>query len=160
MDQRPLGLYLRPMQPGSARPDVAAIIFWATLMATCRLGHADSDLDTAQDAQQQGLAEVTVTAERRPANAQTVPLSVATLTSEDLRTSGAHTTADLTSSIPGLEFDQQAMGATPFIRGVGTTNGAVGNESSIAVYLDGIYVPIANAAVFDLENVNQIEVIK
>src|SRR5262245_59404795 len=59
----------------------------------------------------QRLAQVTVTAERRPADSQTVPLSIATLTREDLRARGMQGTDDLGSAIPGLEFNRQGIGA-------------------------------------------------
>jgi iron complex outermembrane receptor protein len=115
-----------------ALPCAAAFTVGIAFLGVCGAALADADIDAkenSRDSPQQGLAEVVVTAERRPANEQTVPVAIATLTSDDLRASRLR-------------------------------NGAVGNESSVAVYLDGIYIPSSSAAVFDLENVNQIEVRK
>jgi iron complex outermembrane receptor protein len=51
-------------------------------------------------------------------------------------------------------------GGTPFIRGIGTTTGAVGNESSVATYVDGVYIGSINASLFELNNIDHIEVLK
>jgi len=112
------------------------------------------------DEEGDGVAQIIVTAERRSADVQAVPLSVSVLTAEDLRSRTLRNSVDLAASVPGLQFDRQGIGAAPFIRGVGTVSGAVGNESPIALYVDGVYFPTPNASIFALEGVRQIEVLK
>ncbi len=70
------------------------------------------------------LASVVITAERRAADAQSVPVSVAVVSDEEIRGLALRDSMDLTVAVPGLQFDQQGLGATPFIRGVGSMSGA------------------------------------
>jgi len=106
------------------------------------------------------ISQVIVTAERRPLDMQTVPLSVSALTADDIRSFNLTGTMDLPSAVPGLNFTQQGIGATPFIRGIGTMSGAIGNESPVSVYLDGVYITAPTAAVFSLVDVRQVEVLR
>jgi iron complex outermembrane receptor protein len=65
-------------------------------------------------------------------------VALTAVTSTELLNAGVTDTASLSLAVPGLSYTQQANGGTPFIRGIGTTTGAVGNESSVAIYVDGV----------------------
>lgn len=106
------------------------------------------------------IGQVIVTAERRPENIQSVPISVSALSADEVRSLNLRETLELSSAVPGLNFMQQGIGATPFIRGVGAMSGAIGNEAPVSVYLDGVYIASPTAAVFSLRDVQQIEVLK
>ena len=106
------------------------------------------------------LQEVLVTAERRSENAQTIPTAVTTLSSDELAHSGVVGTISLSQAVPGLMFMQSANTATPFIRGVGSTITSVGAEGAVSTYVDGVYIASLNAAVFELNNVERVEVVK
>ena len=106
------------------------------------------------------IEQVIVSAERRPVEIQSVPLSVAALTERDIKSLALRNSVDLTSAVPGLQFAQQGMGATPFIRGVGATSGAIGNEAPVSMYVDGVYIAAPTASVFSLAGIRQIEVLK
>ncbi len=115
----------------------------------------------AQAQQNSELPEVMVSAERRSADNQSVPLSVSTVSEEELRSLSLRGSADIAYAVPGLQFDQQGMGATPFIRGVGAMSGAIGNEAPVSMYVDGVYYSTANSAVFNgLDGIRQVEVLK
>ena len=115
---------------------------------------------SAQESSDSGIAEIVVSAERRLADLQSVPLSVAAITEEDIDSLALRGSVDLPLAVPGVQFDQQGMGATPFIRGVGTMSGAIGNEAPVSMYVDGVYLAMANAGVFDLDGIRQVEVMK
>jgi iron complex outermembrane receptor protein len=87
-------------------------------------------------------------------------MALTAVTSTELLNAGVIDTASLSLAVPGLSYTQQVNGATPFIRGIGTTTGAVGNESSVATYVDGVYMSSSNASLFELNNVDHIEVLK
>ncbi len=117
-------------------------------------------LAATQERTDGGIPEVVVTAERRDANIQSVPLAVSAVTAEDLRALALSDTNDIPLAVPGVQFDQMGLGATPFIRGVGTISGTLGNESSVAMYVDGVYLATPDAAIFEFDGVRQIEVLK
>src|SRR5580704_14881074 len=64
----------------------------------------------------EALEEVIVTAQRRDENLQLVPQTVDVITAADASNQGITKTIDLTTAVPGLQFNQQANSAIPFIR--------------------------------------------
>jgi iron complex outermembrane recepter protein len=118
--------------------------------------------DAAAPAAESGAAlqEIIVTAQRRGEALQSVPLTVSALTAQDAERMGVTDTSSLTAAVPGLDFSRQANAATPFIRGVGATTSLIGNEASVATYVDGVYITAPQAALFTLNNIEHIEVDK
>jgi iron complex outermembrane recepter protein len=121
--------------------------------AAINTNQASADADST-------IQEVIVTAQRRGENLQSVPLTVSAITADDAARMGITDTTSLTSAVPGLDFSRQANAATPFIRGVGATSSLIGNEASVATYVDGVYISAPQAALFSLNNIAQIEVLK
>lgn len=130
-------------------------------IAALACGVTWSQFVQAQSAPQaSGLQEILVTAERRPENLQSVPETVTAITASDTLNQGVTNTTDLTAAVPGLQFNRQANSAIPFIRGVGAVTGAMGNEPSVATYVDGVYIAGITEALFSLNNIRQVEVLK
>ena len=57
-------------------------------------------------------------------------------TATELLNEGVTDTAALSQAVPALPYTVGGNAATPFIRGVGTTVNSVGNEASVATYVD------------------------
>jgi iron complex outermembrane recepter protein len=106
------------------------------------------------------LNEIVVTSQRRSENLQTIPLSVTAATATELLNEGVTDMAALSQAVPGLSYTLGGNSATPFIRGVGTTVNSVGNEASVATYVDGVYISSINAQLFEINNIDRIEVLK
>ena len=106
------------------------------------------------------LSEIVVTSQRRAENLQTLPLSVTAATASELLNEGVTDTASLSLAVPGLSYTLGGNSAEPFIRGVGTTIVSVGNEASVATYVDDVYISSINAQLFELANIDRIEVMK
>jgi iron complex outermembrane recepter protein len=106
------------------------------------------------------LNEIVVTSQRRSENLQTIPLSVTAATATELLNEGVTDTAALSQAMPGLSYTLGGNAATPFIRGVGTTVNSVGNEASVATYVDGVYISSINAQLFEFNDIDRIEVLK
>jgi iron complex outermembrane recepter protein len=107
------------------------------------------------------IEEIIVTAQKRAERLQDVPISVTSVTATQLHDQGIQNAFDLANVIPGLNMTESGGGITPFLRGVG--NGAaatIGNESSVAVYLDGVYQTRLNIGVLSLADIDRIEVLK
>jgi iron complex outermembrane receptor protein len=107
-----------------------------------------------------GLSDIVVTAQRRSENLQDVPLTVNSVDAGALAANGVALTTDLTSAVPGLVTQQIAGSFTPFIRGIGTNQTTIGAENSVAVYIDGVYQGSKAGNVFELNDVDHIEVLK
>jgi iron complex outermembrane receptor protein len=106
------------------------------------------------------LQEVVVKAQRRSEKLQDVPISVRAFSAEQLAAVGVTSNADLPIITPGLVFGQQAGGAQPFLRGIGTVAGGPGIENPIALYVDNVYYGAQSGSILSLNNISQIEVDK
>ena len=113
----------------------------------------------AQSAPDQ-LEEVVVTAEKREANLQNVPMTISAVTASRLEQSAVGSSRDLPALVPGLVFTKSVSNGIPFIRGVGQTLGDISAESPTAVYVDGIYLMHPASGLFSMGNVERVEVLK
>jgi iron complex outermembrane receptor protein len=107
-----------------------------------------------------GLQEIIVTAQRRAENLQDVPISVTAVTAEALRNSGVEGTRDLPQLVPAVQMSRSGPSGLFFVRGVGTTNAASGEEGANAIYVDGVYLGDLSQAINYFNNIAQIEVLK
>jgi len=105
------------------------------------------------------LEEITVTAERREASIQDVPMSITALSGEALAKAGIQNTQDLVNLTPGLIVQRSVVGKIS-IRGVGNENYTIAGDPGVAVHTDGLYVARASAGLFDLFDVNRVEVLR
>ena len=106
------------------------------------------------------LQEIVVTAQKRTQNLQNVPISVVAITGANLQTQGIKSVIDLGGVVPGLTIQKYNGVVQPFLRGVGNSGSAAGNESDVAVYVDGVYYARLTASFFDLADVDRVEVLK
>ena len=134
----------------------------ALLTGACFVGafstHAALAQTTANDA---GLEEVTVTAQKRSENLQDVPVAVTALGANALDMGGVANITDLNNVVPGVNFTTSLGGfAKPIIRGVGTSSHGPGVENPVATYIDGVYMASASGALLSLSDVDQLSVLK
>lgn len=109
------------------------------------------------------IQEIVVTAQKREEKLSNVPITVSTVSPHALQTAGIMTPTDLQNIVPGLVADPGAVAGaffTPYIRGVGTAATAVGNDPSVATFIDGVYQSDKGSNIFDLNDVDHIEVLK
>lgn len=106
------------------------------------------------------ISDIIVTAQRRSQKLQDVPISISAVTASTLTESGLSTTQDLSIVTPSLTVGQSRNIIQPFIRGVGTQNNAPGDESSIATYVDGVYIPTMSSVNFKFNNIERVEILK
>ena len=125
------------------------------------MAHADPTRGTSAAKEDEGpLEEVIVTSQRRLENLQTVPLSVTAVSGTELLNEGVAETAALSQAVPGLSYTVTGFSATPYIRGVGSTTASAGAEASVSTYVDGVYLSSLDASLFELNNIERIEVLK
>ena len=108
------------------------------------------------------ISEIVVTATKREQTLQDVPISVAVTGQQTIERAQVRDLIDLQSVVPSLKVSQfNATGQTNFvIRGFGNGNGNDGIESSVGVFIDGVYRSRSAAALDDLPEVERIEVLR
>lgn len=113
-----------------------------------------------QAAEESGLQAIIVTANRRAENSQDVPIAVSAVQADVAQKLGVMDISSLTNIVPGFTFNRQAAGSQPYIRGVGNQSTTIGNEPSVGLFLDDVYIPTSNSAQFEFNSISSVEVLK
>lgn len=114
----------------------------------------------AKPASKRQIEEVIVTAQRRSEAVQDVPASIAVLSADALQSAGVANTTDLAKMVPGMTMNSYGGFLQPSIRGITSTGANLGENSNVAMYIDGVYQPQQIATLIDLPDVQQVEVLK
>jgi iron complex outermembrane recepter protein len=149
---------LRLLSYGAA---VAAIAFHLNAYAQedTSSGVAQDSAATADDYDSNAII---VTATRRASPLSNVPIAVSAVTAASLQNSGANDIRQLNQLAPSLlvsSTGSEANGSAR-IRGVGTVGDNPGLESSVAVFIDGVYRSRTGAGLSDLGEIERIEVLR
>jgi iron complex outermembrane receptor protein len=102
------------------------------------------------------IQEVTVTAQRSPSLESRTPVSMSTLSAEQLEQAGIDSPGALSARLPNVSLDNAADGLRITIRGVSNADTTEKGDPSAAFLLDGIYIArpqIQNLSFYDLERV-------
>jgi len=104
---------------------------------------------------------VIVTARHSQEREQDVPISMSVVTADILDSTGGYTLADIQHIIPGLvSFNSNPRNSSVGIRGLGVTSAQDGLDTSVGVYVDGVYLGRPGMALQDLIDVEQVEVLR
>ncbi|MEO0882252.1 MAG: TonB-dependent receptor [Pseudomonadota bacterium] len=116
----------------------------------------------AEEEESRTLNAVVVTVTRREQSAQDIPVSVSAFNAEILDKSAITDVRELTALEPSLFLSSsasEAAGAVARIRGIGTTGDNAGLESSVAIFIDGVFRNRTNVGLTELGSaVERIEV--
>jgi iron complex outermembrane receptor protein len=103
---------------------------------------------------------IVVTAQKRSEDPQDVGMAVAAFDGGALRDAGVTDAMQLQTVVPSLTYVATGYMAQPYLRGIGTRQSTVGLEPSVATYIDDRYVARPFAAMFDMQDVERVEVLK
>ena len=109
------------------------------------------------------LEEVIVTAQKREENLQTVPLAISALSAAELDMRGMESLADLNAVAPNVMFRQNPgarLVSTVSIRGSVTGQPAIWIDAPVGLYLNGIYLGKTQGSVFDVVDIERVEVLR
>ncbi len=114
------------------------------------------------EAESKNTADIVVTATRRSQRLSNVPIAVSAYSSAALQNSGATDIRQMAQLAPSLIVSSTGSeaNATARLRGVGTVGDNPGLESSVAVFIDGVYRSRTGAGLNDLGEVMRIEVLR
>ncbi len=110
----------------------------------------------------QQLEEITVTAQKREQNIQDVPISITTLSGDEIRGLGFNSAADIQYQTPGLIVSYSSTNAIPnfVLRGVGLNDFTAIQNSPVAIHVDEIYYGNSTLLNFGLFDIERVEVLK
>ena len=139
-----------------------------SLMGSCKIGVITLCISllaapvSAQDDSEGGLEEIVVTAQRRDQNMTDVPVSVTLVSGAEIEASGIKDMFEMQQNVPGLIVGQSQTTTTSnfAIRGIGSTSNNFGVESSVGLYVDGVYRSRQSSMVNELIDVEAVEVLR
>jgi len=115
---------------------------------------------TAQDSE--GIEEVIVSATKKDASAQDVPISLDVLTSDQIDSLNIDTMRDVAARIPSLStnYNTDPFQSSMRIRGVGSSQSDTSLEAGVAIIVDGVYLNRTGLGLNDLTDIARVEVLQ
>jgi iron complex outermembrane receptor protein len=110
-----------------------------------------------------GLEDIVVTAQKREENLQSVPISITALGAASIEANRIQNVGDIGTIAPNTMVRSQPGGnSIPLftIRGVTAGNSSAGTNTGVALYIDGVYLGRTVGALFDVADIERIEVLK
>ncbi|MFC0133780.1 TonB-dependent receptor [Massilia eurypsychrophila] len=116
----------------------------------------------APSAESSQIETVIVTATKRPAPLQTVPIAITVISGAQLEKSNLNTLGAITSQTPTASFRSGASNkdTSLFIRGVGTISTSPGIEPTVSTVIDGVVTARPGQSTMDLLDVDRVEVLR
>ena len=114
----------------------------------------------AQDSD--AIEEVIVSATKKDASAQDVPIALDVLTSDQIDSLNIDTMRDVAARIPALSanYNTDPFQASIRIRGVGSSQSDTSLEAGVAVIVDGVYLNRTGLGLNDLTDIARVEVLQ
>lgn len=108
------------------------------------------------------IEEIIVTATKIERNMQDIPVAVTAITGQNIQDAGIKDMFDLQTNAPGLIMGQSQTTTTSnfSIRGIGTSSNNFGLESSVGLYVDGVYRSRQNSMINELVDIEAVEILR
>ena len=107
--------------------------------------------------------EIVITARKRAERLVDVPIAVTSLSSEDVARLQANDLSGIQGAAPNVNLVQgrgSTSSANIFIRGVGQPDALQTFDPAVGVYVDGVYISRIQGALFNLFDVDRVEVLR
>ncbi|WOK37207.1 TonB-dependent receptor [Sphingomonas sp. C3-2] len=120
------------------------------------------EVEGQDNASSVGFEDIVVTAQRREEGLQSVPVAVTALSADTLDTLRVTNVRNLASIAPNLQVTAQGQQTIPLISIRGITSGSSTNsvDPKAGMYLNGVYVGRSVGAIFDLADIERVEVLR
>ncbi|NIJ17938.1 TonB-dependent receptor [Sphingobium vermicomposti] len=143
----------------------SALLLPAVVATTAPTAHAQTDAGEASLSEVGGgVEDIVVTARRRSENIQNVPLSVTGISADTMSRQNITSVERLDGLAPSLSI-RTAPGPTTSgivvnIRGIGGSDATGISDYPIATYVDGVLIARPNATLFDLVDLERVEILR
>jgi iron complex outermembrane recepter protein len=109
----------------------------------------------------QELPTIVVTARHREENSQDVPISISTVSGRQLELAHSYLAAEWVQPLPNVQLQfVNPRQAAFLVRGLGNNPASEGLETSVGLYLDGVYISRPGMLTSDFNDIEQIEVLR
>ncbi len=122
------------------------------------------DSATAPAAEDQGIADIVVTAQFRNQKLQDTPIAITAVDSALLEARGQTDISQVAAQAPNVTLRPQPQnggsGLIAFIRGVGQTDFNYAVDPGVGVYIDDVYIPTLSSSLLELIDLDRIEILR
>lgn len=112
----------------------------------------------------EGIAEVVVTAQFREQNLQETPIAITAISGDLLEARSQTSIADVTAQSPNVLLQVNPAGGgtsmRAFIRGVGQADQSPSVDPGVGIYVDDVYFATVTASVFELLDLERVEILR
>ena len=157
------------MRPSGASFSRAAPAVCGALLAVAATSHAFAQTAAADKDKKGGadnqLQEVTVTAERVETNLQTTPISVLSISGEEMKEKGASNIAELASFLPNVSIGPSVQGGGSSqpqfaIRGVSQIETGISGDRAVGFYVDDQFFARTTGSMLRALDLADVEVLR
>ncbi|MBS0476151.1 MAG: TonB-dependent receptor [Proteobacteria bacterium] len=151
------------MRHSTRKHCIQALAAATSLLALSVPAHAqEAQAAQATNEDETPSGEIIVTATRRAEALSNVPIAISAVNSETLQKSGANDIRQLNQLAPSLLVSSSGTEAngSARIRGIGTVGDNPGLESSVAVFIDGVYRSRSGIGLNELGEIERVEVLR
>lgn len=120
-------------------------------------------LMVSANAQSQNFAieEIIVTAQKRAESLQDVPIAISAFDQDMLKEAGINGIDNVAQFTPGFALSSYNKSSPqPYIRGIGTNSSGAGDDASVAMFIDDVYISRAGAYDSNLFDLERVEVLR
>ncbi len=134
----------------------------ALMLSAPAVAQTATETPQASGEEEADSGAIIVTASKREQTLQDVPISVSVTTAQSIERAQIRDLIDLQTLVPSLKIPQfQSSTQTNFvIRGFGNGANNAGIESSVGVFIDGVYRSRSASAIADLPEIERVEVLR
>ena len=134
----------------------------ASILAYCTAlpAVAQEQTDPVAAVEDEGIADIVVTAQKRSESAQRIPLAVTAVGGEELAVRQITDFEKMAPSLPNVNFGKNVGFARIAIRGLGFDSTTAGQEGRVAYHTDGVYVSRPSAQLGGFFDISRVEVIR
>jgi iron complex outermembrane recepter protein len=134
----------------------------AALFAVATPAFAQDAQPQAEEAAAPEAGEIIVTATRRAESVSDVPIAISAVSGESLANTGATDVRALNQLAPSLLVSgaTSEVNFSARVRGVGTVGENAGLESSVALFIDGVYRSRTGVGLSELGDIERVEVLR
>ncbi len=148
----------------SLRSAVAAVITSGLVaVSAAPAAQAQEQAPAKRSASQALMEEVVVSARKREESIQDVPLAVSAYGSDQLEALKVRDLTNLSVAMPNVSLDDagSAKGYANFsIRGLGINSSIISIDPTVGVFVDGVYMGLSSGLVFDMFDIERVEVLR
>lgn len=128
--------------------------------AIAPMGVAHAQTETAAAEEQVADDAIIVTATKRSTDIQDVPAAITAIGGDELAERGLNDIDGLADQVPSLSFGRYLNTTFVTIRGIGTTVDSGVAEPSVALYVDGVFLPRATMGTLRQVDLERAEVLR